>query len=858
MNKPDDLFDDDGPDAPELDPGPGDSRSQQVFMPGDLVAERYCIIRPVARGGMGLVYEAEDTELGGRVALKALRPEIALHTTNLARFRREIHLARRVTHPNICRLYDVGQHIDPHRAIRFLTMELLHGETLSRLVEREAPLPPARALPIVSQILSGLAAAHEAGVVHRDFKPSNVLLVDTARGPRVVVTDFGLSASIDEGQDPARLTATGQLMGTLAYLAPEQLEGKPCTPVSDLYAFGCVFYLMMTGVPAFQAPTPLLTALKRLSEDPKPPHEIVPDIPPDIEAVILRCLRRDPQERFRSMLDVLTALGLDATRDSTANLPRPEILDRSRPAGRAEVPRMAALVGLALAAAVGISGLWFSFPGRDPGPRPPQTVEAQRPSSSSAHPQLYRLAGKETHAMLEAGLKTLGLSVISTPEGSPLAANHSDEVLSSQLEPGPRGTRVRLERRNAEGLIRATSFELPREGGEEGERLRLQAALAALYAELPRAAAADQLELARLSAMVSSPPADPDFSWVGLHENIIRVRQRLCEAELPTCLDALLLDARMARFLWNRNVDEEYLRNALELAKEAGRRYPSDPRPLVAEVEIALRSKSTQNAVAILEEHQGSAWSRLHLDLSRLSGSCDAIVEAVASMRQLGGYGARRHGHLLARLLIDAQCVPEARENLRQLLDQDPNNSAALEYLAELDLRGGDIARSAATYERLAGELHGARLQTVRTNLGVARLYLHQFEEASQVFEALHRDFPEDAPVLLNSADALKLAGRTEEANQRYEQLVRKLEKEPRPLDAMVLRAQALAHLGRYEEARSCLGPALQKEPANIKVLSAAALVEAQAGQKAQARAYVQKAIERGVPAAWFDLPFYL
>ena len=857
MKTPDDFIGDGGPADPGPGQGPDDGRSQQVFLPGDLVAERYRIVRPVARGGMGLVYEAEDTELGGRVALKALRPEMAMHSTSLARFRREIHLARRVTHPNICRLYDVGQHIDSQRAIRFLTMELLHGETLSRLVEREAPLAPERALPIVAQILSGLAAAHEAGVVHRDFKPSNVLLVETQRGPRVVVTDFGLSASIEDGQDPARLTATGQLMGTLAYLAPEQLEGKPCTPVSDLYAFGCVFYLMMTGVPAFHAPTPLLTALKRLSEDPKPPHEIVPGFPPDIEAVILRCLRRDPQERFRSMLDVLTALGLDATRDSTANLPRPEILERAKRPGRSEIPRMSALVGLALAAAVGISALWLAFPGREPASSWPKTVEAEMPTLP-AKAQSYRTAGKETHAMLEAGLKMLGLAVISTPEGSPSAENRSDEVLRARLGQGPRGTRIQLERHNAKGLVRATSFEVPREGGEEGERLRLQAALSTLYAELPRAAASDLLELARLSAMVSSPPADPLFSWVDLHENIIHVRQRLCEAELPSCLDALLLDARMARFLWNRNVEEQYLKNALELAKEAGRRYPSDPRPLVAEVEIALRSKSTQNAVAILEQHQGSAWSRLHLDLSRLSGSCDAIVEAVTSMRQLGGYGARRHGHLLARLLIDAQCVPEARENLRQLLDQDPDNSAALEYFAELDLRGGDIARSAATYEKLAGELHGARLQTVRTNLGVARLYLHQFEEASQVFEALHQDFPEDAPVLLNSADALKLAGRVEEAKQRYEQLVRRLEKEPRPLDAMVLRAQALAHLGRHQEARSCLEPALQKEPTNIKVLSAAALVEAQAGEKTKARAYVQKAIERGVPAAWFDLPFYL
>jgi eukaryotic-like serine/threonine-protein kinase len=301
-----------------------------LFPPEAVIAGRYRVVRRIARGGMGLVYEVEDTEIGGAIALKAVRPDVAIHPTNLARFRREIHLARRITHPNVCRLYDFGQHQDPERVIRFLTMELLHGETLAKRLERVGPLPTEEALPIVAQIVSGLAAAHEAGVIHRDFKPSNVILCDRGR-PRAVITDFGLSLSIkDEGEDPSRLTASGQLMGTLAYIAPEQLEGQPCSTLSDLYSFGVVFYQMITGILPFRASTPLMTALMRLNEEPKPPSQIQNSVPADIEDAVLRCLRRDPRERFAEFGEVLNALGLEATRESTTTILRPAHLEQLR------------------------------------------------------------------------------------------------------------------------------------------------------------------------------------------------------------------------------------------------------------------------------------------------------------------------------------------------------------------------------------------------------------------------------------------------------------------------------------------------------------------------------------------------
>src|SRR6185295_15450304 len=212
-----------------------------VFSAGDRVAGRYRILRFVARGGMGEVYEAEDVELRGRVALKTIRPEIALDRQAIDRFKREIHLARQVTHPNVCRIFDLGYHRAPAAGggpeveITFLTMEFLPGETLDKRL-RGGRMTPAQALPLVRQMATALGAAHAMGIVHRDFKSGNVALVPgrEGEGVRVVVTDFGLARGSAAGDTFASATATGHVVGTPAYMAPEQVEGKPVTAAADV------------------------------------------------------------------------------------------------------------------------------------------------------------------------------------------------------------------------------------------------------------------------------------------------------------------------------------------------------------------------------------------------------------------------------------------------------------------------------------------------------------------------------------------------------------------------------------------------------------------------------------------------
>ena len=291
---------------------------QNVFQPGDVAAGRYRIERFLAKGGMGEVYEAEDLELRQTVALKTISSG-GVGTAEIAtteRFKREIALARTVTHPNVCRIFDLGQHLPPpdpasgHQplTVSFLTMELLEGETLADFLERRGRLAPAEALPLVRQMADALDAAHRARVVHRDFKSENVFLVPEGSGFRAVVTDFGVARGGEEHDRFAPQVTGAGIVGTPAYMAPEQVAGETVTSAADLYALGIVVYEMVTGALPFTGPNPLTTAVKRLQEQPPPPHIHAPDIPGWWERAILRCLERQPERRFATAKDLADAL----------------------------------------------------------------------------------------------------------------------------------------------------------------------------------------------------------------------------------------------------------------------------------------------------------------------------------------------------------------------------------------------------------------------------------------------------------------------------------------------------------------------------------------------------------------------
>jgi serine/threonine protein kinase len=282
----------------------------QAFALGELVAERYKIARLIGSGSSGEVYEAHDQALGVAVALKTLREEMARHPVQLERFRREIQNARRVTHPNICRIFDMGVQRSGRTQRFFLTMELLPGESLASFISRHAPMSTADTLPLITQIASGLQAAHDVGVVHRDLKPGNIMIADANTGVyllRATITDFGLAISAD--QAGIGLTESDEILGTPEYMAPEQAMVGAATPASDVYAMGLIAYEMLAKRRPFDAEaSPIATILKRNREPPRPLRVLLPNVDAKWDAAILKCLQKDPVARFQRPADFIAAL----------------------------------------------------------------------------------------------------------------------------------------------------------------------------------------------------------------------------------------------------------------------------------------------------------------------------------------------------------------------------------------------------------------------------------------------------------------------------------------------------------------------------------------------------------------------
>ncbi len=289
------------------------------FTPGMILVDRYRVIGLLGRGGMGEVYRADDLKLGQPVALKFLPPKLAQDAVRRERFFAEVRITRQLSHPNICRVYDI-QEFEGHH---YLSMEFIDGEDLASLLKRIGHLTNEKALDIARQLAAGLAAAHERGVLHRDLKPANIMLDGHGR---VRITDFGLAiAAEDEGQ-------AVEIAGTPAYMAPEQLAGKGATVRSDIYSLGLILYEIYTGKKAFTATTLAELRDQKETQTPRAPSEIRTGIDPVVERLIQRCMEKDPNARPASVAQLAQALpGGDplAAAIAAGETPSPEMVAAS-------------------------------------------------------------------------------------------------------------------------------------------------------------------------------------------------------------------------------------------------------------------------------------------------------------------------------------------------------------------------------------------------------------------------------------------------------------------------------------------------------------------------------------------------
>lgn len=258
---------------------------------------RYTILERVGGGGMADVYRAHDKLLDRSVAVKILRSQFTNDEEFVSRFRREAQAAARLSHHNIVNIYDVGRDDD----IYYIVMEYISGETLKERIQKEKLLPVEGAVRIALEIAEALEHAHQSGLIHCDIKPHNIL---TTRSGRIKVTDFGIARAVTS----ATMTQTGAIIGSVHYFSPEQAKGSAVGAKSDIYSLGVVFYEMLTGIVPFQGETPISIALKHLQEEPKPPREYNPDLPPLLEAIVLKAMAKDPDMRYSDIGEMITDL----------------------------------------------------------------------------------------------------------------------------------------------------------------------------------------------------------------------------------------------------------------------------------------------------------------------------------------------------------------------------------------------------------------------------------------------------------------------------------------------------------------------------------------------------------------------
>jgi len=300
---------------------------------GSTFAGRYQIIEELGKGGMGKVYKATDTEIDTKIAIKLIKPEIASHKKTIERFRNELRVARDISHPNVCRMYDLNKEEGSY----YITMEYVSGEDLKSFIHRSGQLTKGTAIKIAKQICDGLSEAHKLGIVHRDLKSNNIMI---DRDGDVRIMDFGIARSLSE----KGITGAGVMIGTPEYMSPEQVEGKSVDQRSDIYSLGIILYEMVTGRLTFEGDTAFTIGMKHKSEIPINPQEFNEQIPDELSDVILTCLRKNKDTRYQSAGELRLEL---------------ERLERGIPTTARKVPKKKPLTSREITVTFGLKKLWI-------------------------------------------------------------------------------------------------------------------------------------------------------------------------------------------------------------------------------------------------------------------------------------------------------------------------------------------------------------------------------------------------------------------------------------------------------------------------------------------------------------------
>ena len=792
----------------------------------------YRLLREIGGGGMGMVYEAEDTRLGRRVAVKLLPPEYSRDRRAKERFLREARAAAKVDHPNLCTVHDVGE----TDGRLYIILPLYEGETLRERLRR-GPLPLAEARKVAIQVAQGLERAHEAGIVHRDIKPANVML--TRRG-EVKILDFGIARL--EG-DAASITRTGASWGTPAYMSPEQARGEPVDGRTDLWSLGVMLYEMVAGRRPFGGESLEAVVSAILTKEPEPLGRVRPEVPPELARVVERALAKDPAERYASSAEVLADLEMRRA--------------RVRWPWKEKALRLSFAIGVLVALAL-VFALWRPW---QAAAGPPLRVAVLRPDMS--------LQGNSselafvTDDILEAALATLvsleGLQPLDPPEreeeedseAERLRAAEADEVLLPLIACQGDWCRVRFRRRTPGGefLASTESFEVP-SGIENSYQLAegVRSQLQRLYRDhrlrpgSPEAKVRPQdyskyIELAR-SADRGESFGDADLARL---DDLLR--------SSPGLVGAYLLAAGIARNLGDFSRARIYAMRARTIA-------PYDPGPLFTRFRVEIEEGQLDAAQSVLTQ-----WIDLSPGDVRVQSAEADLLESKGELKaahRLRFEVAQRRPtwrKILELAILEWRLgeSDDAGRRLEALLTAQPDNQYVQAALAMVEMTHGSLNSAAALYEELI------RTQPARShlsNLGFTRFLLGDYAAAAEAHRRALEMEPDHLLTRFNLATALEAQGELKEARKLYRVLADKFAalptSDPR---TRLLYAQCLARLGQRDDAARIADEVLEQRPEEIQVLNVAAQLYALLRDRVSARYYVKLACEKGLRREWFTIP---
>jgi serine/threonine-protein kinase len=855
--------------------------------PGMDFGPRFRIEQLLGEGGMGKVYKALDKELGRTVALKILQPELTKDPSVIMRFKQELLLASRISHRNILRIHDLTD----FEGVKFITMAFIEGKDLNQLLKESRPLPIDRSLKMARQMCEALDAAHAEGVVHRDFKPHNVLV---GNNDQVYVSDFGLATSFETAK--MGMTRTGAFVGTPRYMSPEQVEGKQVDSRTDLYSFGLVFYEMVCGEVPFAGDSTWQVMYQRVKDAPKSVRQVNPNVPDNVAAIIMHCLEREPSERYQSAKEIIADIdqhrGPEMSVSSMYRMPQQSAAGGSATGSRSvqiTLPAKPPLWLFATGGALLLGLLFFAIPAtRHLVIKPPVETESVNTEAVKGLPPLsqgkyvavlpFRVIGDASNigyvadglgeALSTKLFQLKGVHVASADDAAKMDPKSTSPQIAKKL-----GTNMLVT-----GMVQGSANQLritvklenvvenktvwnEEFSGVPADLLTIEDKI---YGRL-----ADALEANASPGDILAGTAHPTDN-VDAYDSYLRgnnaLRGPLNAKSIQSAIDyfnaALRKDPKFAKAytgladaslrMYEENKDSFWTEKALNAAKQAQALNDKLPEVHFSLGTIYAVTGQTAQAITELKRAQELApnsdegYRRLG-NAYLAAGQKEQAIRALEKAVELNPY-LWVNLNSLGSAYLNTGDYEKALKYYQQVTQIEPQNQIGFANLGSVYISMGRYEDSIAPLET-AMKLDPQPV--VISNLGTSYFYLHRYADAVKQYEKAVQLNPSDETMMGNLADGYRAAGQMEQAKATYDRAIalafKALNVNPRSATTMGSLALYYAKKGDMGQATAWIQRARGLDPSSVELIQTSAEVHALSGKPEDAITDLKKGLQHGL-----------